>query len=144
MGALEVDVSDYKAFYERLKAADRSVQSSVRRRLAQVGKPLAEAIVRDGPEGLPEGGGLTQWLRAAKGSVSVTKTRLTIQVSKGRKSDLGALNRGMLRHPVYGNRRRWALQGVAAGTYDKAFENEVEAHALDDMRDVLDDIMEEI
>ena len=144
MGALDVDVSDYKAFYERLKAADRSVQSSVRRRLAEVGKPLAQAVVKGGPEGLPSGGGLGEWLRAAKGTVSVTKVRLTIQVSKGRKSDLGALNRGMLRHPVFGNRRRWVLQGVAAGTYDKAFENEVEAHALDDLQHALDDVMGEL
>ena len=107
MAALDVDASDYKAFAQRLKAADRKVASGLRRRVRDASKPLAEAVAKDGPEGLPESGGLADWLRQAKPSLSMTQTRVAIKLTgmvgtRTRKtSDLNAINRGRLRHPVY-------------------------------------------
>lgn len=142
MGALKVDASEYKALVQRLRAADRSVQTSLRRRLREAGKPLADAVIQEGPEGLPEGGGLADFLRSAKGGLSMTATRLQIRLSYG-KHDLAAVNRGRLRHPVFGHRRTWVNQSVAAGTYDKAIEKHAD-EAGREIEQVLDDIAREL
>lgn len=142
MGALDVEVSEYKAFTARLKAAEKTVRASLRKRIRDVGKPLGQAVAQDGPEGLPSSGGLADWLRAARPTLSMTATRLTLKVSRGR-HDINAINAGRLRHPVYGNRRLWVQQAVTAGTYDKAFEKHAEA-ALPEIARVVDDIMKEI
>ena len=143
MAALDVDASEYKAFAKKLKGAERSVARDLRKRLRAAGKPLAEGLVQDGPEGLPSSGGLADWLRQSKGTVSMTQSRLEIKLSRGGRHDLGAINRGQLRHPLYGNRRVWVVQSVASGTYDKAFEKHAE-QALPEVERVLDDIMREI
>ena len=152
MAALDVDASDYKAFAQRLKAADRKVASGLRRRVRDASKPLAEAVAKDGPEGLPESGGLADWLRQAKPSLSMTQTRVAIKLTgmvgtRTRKtSDLNAINRGRLRHPVYarpGRKAGWTNQRVAAGTYDAAIDTHG-AEALEDIARVLDDVMKEI
>ena len=152
VAALDVGASDYKAFAQRLKAADRKVASGLRRRVRDASKPLAEAVAKDGPEGLPESGGLADWLRQAKPSLSMTQTRVAIKLTglKGSRtqktSDLNAINRGRLRHPVYaqpGRKAGWANQPVQAGTYDAAIDTHG-AEALEDIARVLDDVMKEI
>ena len=130
-----------------------NVKNSLRKRLREAGKPLAEAVAEDGPEGLPSGGGLADWLRSsAKPSLSMTATRLAVKLTggtgsrTGRTSDLGAINRGRLRHPVFarpGRRAGWANQGVTAGTYDKAIEKHAD-EALPEIEKVLDDVMREL
>lgn len=143
MAALDVDASEYKAFAQKLKAADKSVARSLRKRLREAGKPLSEGMIEDGPDGLPSSGGLADWLRQSKGTVSIMQARLEIKLSRGGKHDLGAINRGMVRHPVFGNLRAWVGQPVEAGTYDKAFEQHADK-ALPEIERVLDDIMREI
>ena len=143
MAALDVDTSDYKAFTAKLKGAEKSVARNLRKRLREAGRPLADGLLQDGPEGLPSGGGLADWLRQSKGAVSMTQTKLQIRLARGGKHDLGAINRGQLRHPLYGNRRVWVGQSVEAGTYDKAFDKHAE-QALPAIERVLDDIMKEI
>ena len=143
MAALDVDASEYKAFAKKLKGAERSVARDLRKRLREAVKPLTEGLVQDGPEGLPSSGGLADWLRQSKGSMSMTRTKLQIRLARGGKHDLNAINRGQLRHPLYGNRRVWVAQSVESGTYDKAFEKHAE-QALPVIERVLDDIMREI
>ncbi len=152
MGALDVDASDYKAFAARLKTAEKSVKASLRKRLREAAKPLSEAVAQDGPEGLPQGGGLADWLRQAKPGLAMTQTRMAIKLTglkglrTGKTSDLNAINRGRLRHPVYaqpGRKAGWVNQSVEAGTYDKAIAKHADA-ALDEIGRVVDDIMKEI
>ena len=74
MGALNIDASDYKAFAQRLKAADRKVASGLRRRVRDAAKPLGDAIANDGLEGLPSSGGRADWLRQAKPAAACSPT----------------------------------------------------------------------
>ena len=143
MGALNVDAAEYRAFTQRLRGAERSVANGLRRRIREAGKPLAEGVLQDGPEGLPERGGLSGWLRQSKGTTSLTQARLEVKLSRGGKHDLAAINRGRLRHPVFGNRGAWAGQDVEAGTYDRAIDKHA-ALALDDLARVVDDVMGEL
>jgi len=84
--------------------------------------------------------------------LQMTQTRMAIKLTglkglrTGKTSDLNAINRGRLRHPVYarpGRKAGWVNQLVEPGTYDKAIEKHAET-ALDDIQRVLDDIMEEL
>lgn len=152
MAALDVDTADYKAFAQRLKAADRKVANALRKRVREAGAPLAAAVAQDGPNGLPESGGLAESLRAAKPGLQMTQTRLAVKITgalgtrTGKTSDLGAINRGRLRHPVWarpGRKAGWANQTVPAGTYDAAVDKHAEG-ALDGIARVLDDVMGEL
>lgn len=50
--------------------------------------------------------------------------------------DLRSINAGKVRHPVYGNRRKWVLQSVPAGFWDDAMTGK-----RDDIADALRDAM---
>lgn len=101
MGALTVDTDDYKAAVKKLNAAEREVKNSLRSRIWNAGKPMADQVIRDGPESMPSRGGLRDWLRDSKGGLSMTSTRLAISLTKGAGHDLASINRGKLRHPVF-------------------------------------------
>lgn len=101
MGALTVDTADYKAAVTKLNAAEREVKNSLRLRIWNAGKPLADQVIKDGPESMPSRGGLRDWLRDSKGGLSMTSTRLAISLTKGAGHDLASINRGKLRHPVF-------------------------------------------
>ena len=101
MAALDVDASDYKAAVKKLNAAEREVKNSLRSRIWNAGKPLADQVIKDGPEDMPSRGGLRDWLRDSKGGLSMTQTRLAISLTKGAGHDLASINRGKLRHPVF-------------------------------------------
>ena len=101
MGALTVDTDDYKAAVKKLNGAEREVKNSLRSRIWNAGKPLADQVIRDGPESMPSRGGLRDWLRDSKGGLSMTSTRLAISLTKGAGHDLASINRGKLRHPVF-------------------------------------------
>lgn len=143
MGAIDVDVAEYKAFAAKLKQSDKKVAAAIRKQVRDAGKPLIDGVIADGPEGLPKRGGLGEWLRQSKGSLSMTQTRMTIKLQRGGSHDLAAINRGRLRHPVHGNRRLWVNQSVATGTYDAAIDRHSRT-SLDQIEQALGDAMEEL
>lgn len=121
MGALTVDTDDYKATVKKLNAAERAIKDDLRSRIWKAGKPLADQVIKDGPEDMPSRGGLRDWLRDSKGGLSMTQTRLAISLTKGAGHDLASINRGKLRHPVFardtvsaGDARAMAGEVVAA------------------------------
>lgn len=118
MGALTVDTDDYKAAVKKLNSAEREVKNSLRSRIWKAGKPLADEVIRDGPDGMPSRGGLRDWLRSSKGGLSMTQTRLAIQVSKAGGHDLAAINTGKLRHPVFAR----AMSSKEAGAIVKGLQ----------------------
>jgi hypothetical protein len=68
--------------------------------------------------------------RAAKVSTNgrgVTKYRVTALPRPGKKIDLQSLDRGRLRHPLFGNRRYWYMQAVRPGWFTSAVEGHVNA-----------------
>lgn len=128
MGALTVDTGDYKAAVRKLNSAERAVKDSLRSRIWKAGKPLADEVIKDGPEGMPSRGGLRDWLRSSKGGLSMTQTRLAIQITKaGGGHDLAAINRGKLRHPVFARSRYSAKD---AGAIVKGLQAEAAAQGM--------------
>lgn len=111
----------------RLKdLGDGELRKELYRAIQRATKPLKakakDAALRD----LPQRGGLNKWVASSKFS---TRTRgggrnpgVKIVAKKGT-HDLRALDRGRLRHPVYGNRRVWVNQSVKPGWFSKSMED---------------------
>jgi hypothetical protein len=81
---------------------------------------------------LPKRGGLNR--RAAAARMTVTSRRgaaepgVTIEVRSGRQRiDVGRLDAGSVRHPVFGHRSTWVGQRVVAHTITGSFEDHAEA-----------------
>lgn len=90
---------------------------------------------------LPNRGGLNEWIAGAKFSVSTRSGKdpaIRLSVQK-RGHDLAALNRGRLRHPLYGNRRHWYLQQIRAGWFGEAMTG-LAPGVRRDLVDVMDDV----
>lgn len=91
--------------------------------LLKATKPVQVAIAREADEVMPKHGGYrTEFAaslrfrlnRRAQGN-RATVILLTFANGKGQRRDIGALERGILRHPVYGRSRR-VRSGARAGT----------------------------
>lgn len=113
---------------ERVAAAVRASGNKELRRELEKGlrravRPMQKTF-RAGALGyLPFRGGLAEWVASDmrfRTSVSVgERTRLRIRASLPG-HDLPAINRGRLRHPVFGNRENWVLQLVRPHFWDDA------------------------
>jgi hypothetical protein len=100
------------------------------RGMQRAGKPLKQAAIIGARRDLPHRGGLAE--DVAKSGFSI-KTRTAGNgvgvkvVAKGRKvRGLGALDRGRLRHPVYGNREVWVIQKVRPAWFTDALAAQAE------------------
>lgn len=146
---MEIQSEDFRRLGDKLKRADRAVARSVRRRIQEAGRPLAQKVSEEGAEPMPSGGGLRDRLLAnTKPKLSLRRTGLDMQFSSnGRgKPDIGSLNnRGRLRRPVWPNPERprkswwWVNQGVESGTWTEAFEK-----GADDVRPVLAKVLDDV
>lgn len=107
----------------RLRAAgevELKKQMAAKIRLATL--PARQAVTREELAVLPKHGGLNQWVAASKPTTRILtgpKTAGVVirQVKKGH--DYRALNRGRLRHPLFGNRNHWYTQQIPAGWFER-------------------------
>lgn len=126
----------------RLKAAgDSELRRELYRGLNRATKPLKEAAKRAARQDLPRRGGLNELVASARFS---TRTRgggrtpgVSLTASKAG-TDLRWIDRGKLRHPVFG-RSTWVNQTVPAGWFTKTLEAEGPA-VRKELVTVLDDI----
>ena len=143
---MQLDVTDYRDFAARLRAAESPVRNALRRRIRSAAKPVGDHTVLHGADSMPARGGLQAQLRQARVGVSITGTSLAINLRPrgGGGGQLKTINEtGRLRHPVFGNRRTVVTQNVPARSYDAAFEAGVKEFA-DELERVLDDVMGEL
>ena len=150
MAALDVDAAEYKAFAQRLKAADRKLRNSTRKTLRDLARPIAEEVREKGTEPLPSRGGLRANLMTARISVTVNNSGVSLLLGgrkhRGGEGQLQQIDStGTLRHPVYArgaDRKKWAWvpQSVPQGTYTSAFDakrDEVAAELTRQIEDVM-------
>lgn len=108
---------------KRLKAAgDKEIRKEFLRALQAAGKPLKEAAKEGALRGpLPRSGGLAAEVAASGFSVRVrlSGNKAGVRVkAKGKKiRDLDAMDRGRLRHPVWGNTEVWVNQTIRPGWF---------------------------
>jgi len=109
-----------------LKAVDKSIKNEFLKEIRASGKPAGEAIRNAYAADMPKRGGLAAALGRSKIGI---RNRLSgknagIRLDLRNKHDLEALEDGILRKPVFGNRKVWAQQSVPKGVGRKAFEKQ--------------------
>jgi hypothetical protein len=112
----------FAAVARELKAAgDKELRRELAKSLGEATKPLRLAAKRSARDTLPKRGGLAA--RTAKASLrTTTRTGASPSIKiVGRQgnANLGRLDAGVNRHPVYGNEGKWVTQRVRPGWFSK-------------------------
>lgn len=105
---------------------DRGVRRAVYKGFRETARPLGEAARAGGAAAMPKRGGMSARIAAARiGQTNATtgsNPRIVVSLATREGYDLPGLNRGTLRHPVFGHRKTWRSQAVKAGAFTDAFE----------------------
>lgn len=135
---LRIDADEWRAFAAKLKGVEKKTRLQVRRRLRDVAKEIGPEIVREGSAEMPHRGGLDEYVarKGARPTVSQTSTGARLVLGKKSGPQIGRLNAGNLRHPVFAGRNpgkesavagrdrrrglKWVDQSVPAGSWTKA------------------------
>lgn len=148
---MDVEVRGGDQFYalsRALKAAGRTdLRKELSKQLRDGAKPLIPVAREAARRMVPDAGGLAAQVAKEPMRVQVRTGRATagVRVVMARRRGGGrSSNRGVIRHPVFGNRDRWVSQRVpsAAGWFDDTLDREAPRQvrpaierALSDMAD---------
>lgn len=138
--AVHIDADAYRVVAAKLKQAPKELKRAYGKRLRSMARPVLEEVLQEGAEPLPQGGGLAAHVVNA-GRISVSQAGSGIRgVLSNKGVTLGRVDAtGIVRHPLYGNRRHWFPTAVEAGTFSRAFERRADelraevAKAFDDL-----------
>jgi hypothetical protein len=127
-GPVDADLTEWKRMSGLLKASEKKPAAAMRKALREVAQPLADKVAPEGAEKMPHKGGLSAYLAAnVKPRVTlpsvfggVSTMSIALQDKRGGVA-VKAMDRGMLRHPVFGHRGIWVLQAVSAKAWTNAF-----------------------
>ncbi len=143
-------VEDFQILARRIRThADRkALQRELNAGLNRVSKPVREDMKASVPASLPSRGGLASLIHR-KTSISA-RTRAGGRfagvrlVAQAKGSDIASLNRGRLRHPVFGT-RAWVNQtaGVDKGFLDEPFDKS-KPEVTQAIYKVLDDVARKV
>lgn len=134
---------DLERVARRLKrAAAGELRKELYRGINRAVKPMKQAAKDAADRELPQRGGLNKFVASSKFG---TRTRgfgrspgVSITAKKSG-HDLRSLDRGRLRHPLFGNRRFWYQQPVRAGWWTQTLNDEAPLVRRELIR-VLDDV----
>jgi hypothetical protein len=122
------------ALGKQLRAASdkdgaKSITNALRREVRDATKETRTAIKKSALENLPSKGGLNRWAASTPGATTRLYGRNTsVRISMRKQGhDLAALNRGRLRHPLFGRRTHWYQQEIAPGFFTKPVEENADA-----------------
>ena len=131
-----------EALARRLKeAGGTELRKEMLKGIREGVKPVIPDIRKSAESILPKAGGLNDVI--AKSKIGV-RTRLSgenagVSVRGTGGKQLSDMNRGRLRHPVYGNRSTWVQQSIPAGWFDKPVEKDI-----DKIRSSIQHVMEDV
>lgn len=124
MGVGSADLAQVRRALKQV--GDKGLGKQLAAGLSRAARPLGPAIRAEVPRAMPSGYApvLAKSLRFRTAVKSArTTARVTVRVygdGQREKRDVPALNRGTLRHPVFGRRRKgWVAQRVRAGFVDR-------------------------
>lgn len=124
--AESVQVEGFDAFGRAAKAAPKELQKQVRKALRDATKPLGRTVITEGLQAMP--GSIPDHYARATGRAVPSSGWAGVQLALGgaRKKNLDILNRGMIRHPLFGRtkttdgRSLWFMNNVPANTFTDA------------------------
>lgn len=122
----DFEVTGADEFLKLSKALKAAGQTELRKELnsgiRRATKPLVAKTRAEARRRLPKSGGLAERVAKAPQRVSVrtgaTTAGVRLVVPKKGGSAAGGANRGVVRHPVFGNRDVWVEQRVTPGWFD--------------------------
>lgn len=132
-----------------LRDAPKDVRRQSYAAMARAVRPLTQAVKAAAPTYMPSryGSLLAKSLRVRTQRRTGRNAGITlIGKAKGRGTkgrDVGGLNRGELRHPLYGNRGHWYPQHVRPGFWDNPLQANV-AVVRKELLHVLDEIAKRV
>lgn len=108
-------------------------------------KPLRQDVQQAARDKLPRRGKLNEWVAESKFS---TRTRggknPGVRITSGKRGhDMRAIDRGRLRHPVFGNKKVWVTQQVTPGWFSQTLADGAPAVRRELVK-VLEDVAERI
>lgn len=126
------------------RLAGGKVLPDLRKRMGKLGPPAKKAVQTQARAKLPKSGGLAEVMARAirmrvktdTGFTTAGVTLVTSASGRSRLRHIDAINRGTLRHPVYGRRGAWVTQRVPVGFWDAAMD-ETSDRAHQYVREVL-------
>lgn len=130
----------------RLKAAgERDLRLQLLRRLRAAGKELIPPIERSAREVLPKTGGLAERVASQKLAVrtSFAASGARVRLIDQGMQELSDIDKGRVRHPVYGNRSVWKQQEVEPGFFTKPVEEGAPV-VRENIRQAMEDISRQI
>ncbi len=122
-------------------SGDKDLERALDRGMRRSAKPLKAAARYGARRRLPTRGGLAERVAESKFGVRVTSSgkRTGVRVVGRSGYDLQGLDEGLVRHPVFGNRKRWVSETVRPGWFSDAEEGKAPEvrdnidHALDEL-----------
>lgn len=125
-----VSAEDYVRLQKKLKDVDRKVARAIRKRIREAVGPIGRHVLEYGIEKMPARGGLQAYLKGHSPiSTSMRSSGVDIWLGSKKKSQISLLNRGLLRHPVWGRDDRtrkqwgWSTQEVPEAAFSEALQN---------------------
>lgn len=142
--------AELRSVQNKLRAiGDKGLGKQMGKALREAAKPLKPAVRAEALASMPSGYGpvLSRSLRFRQAvKESAHTAHVTVRVyGDGRRQRrmVPNLNRGQLRHPLYGNREFWFDQAVRAGFVDRPF-NRLKPGVAREMQRVIDDVAKQI
>lgn len=120
--------------------------------LSKAADPVKVSIRAEAERTMPKHGGysglftksLKFRLERRNGVQQATAQLITYADGKGQRRDIGALNRGVLRHPVFGRRRSpWKVTSIRAGFHKRGTDHAIE-EAQKQLGKVVDDFVDRL
>ena len=101
------------------KVGDKELKRELLAAIRAAGKPIKAAVQESARANLPSSGGFADLVAASRMSM---KTRLGgqkvgVRFEARNRHNIKALDRGRLRHPLFGNKEHWFTQQVEAGWF---------------------------
>lgn len=126
----------------RLKAADKEINREFSSALTRATKPVKADAKKSALAILPKSGGLAA--RVASSRLSVRRSTggksIGIRITAGSgKQQLDRIDKGVVKHPVFGNRKAWVSQSVAPGWFTRPMLNSA-THVRREMSKAMDDV----
>lgn len=137
----------FLALSKALKAAGRTeMRKTLHKGMKDAVKPLVPKARESARESLPKTGGLNKLVASAsiRPQVRTGRNAYGVRIVVGSKPGARSTNRGVIRHPVFGNREEWVEQKVSSGWFDDVMEAGVPAVRADveaALARVVDDII---
>lgn len=120
----------------------KGLKRELLRTIREAGKPAIADVRASALGQLPRRGGLAQRVADSK---FATQTRLGAKTAGVRivgksKFKIQFMDKGTVRHPVFGNRRAWVLQSVRPNWFDKTIENAADHGMRDAIVAAIEDV----